>query len=180
MPSLFKSGSAVFCNYGQTGIDLLIPVCLGANEYSFILISVKNYKKQSNESSFVKQKSSATVSGILSKEPEDFTYLILFMDVGADLKPEVSTLGGERCSDRIKAQAQAQDQPPKPEKPEPFVLIIKGLSGENYKILQSESLLKAIKSLAKSWINPIDFVAGKVDQSSFKNVCRFTYDMPDA
>lgn len=151
MKKFFMRGAAIFCRRMQQGIDCIIPVFLHNDHWSYILVSVKNYCSNSNESSLAPTKSNAAKAGI--NEPESYPYLLLFMDVGPELKCKVERPGNfSRAHLKRGAQSYSSEGLP-------VTLAITGLSRAVYPFLDKYSNLEEkLKRLANSWIEPLDLL----------------------
>jgi hypothetical protein len=148
MKTFFMRGAAIFCRRMQEGIDCIIPVMLAGDEWSYILVSVKNYCNQSN---LAPAHSNAKKAHM--QENANHPYLLLFMDVGPQLECKIETpISYSRAHLARKAQSN-------PSTALPMTLAITGLSAKNYPFLKAYgNLEESLRKLANASVEPLDFI----------------------
>jgi hypothetical protein len=179
MKRFFSRGAAIFCRRMQEGIDCIIPVMLPAGEWSYILVSVKNYCNQSNLSTLAPSDSNAKKAGIA--ENEAYPYLLLFMDVGPQLECKVDVpVDHSRAHLKRKAHKNASTALP-------MTLAITGLSRKVYPFFGAyENLEECLCKLANSWVEPLDLIdssprPSQVEEKKkdLKRIMFLTYETDD-
>lgn len=163
MGQFFNRGAAIFCKRNQVGIDLIIPVKMVDGEWSFILVTVKNYASKSNEATLAPFKSSAEKSKTdTGKAP--FPYLVLFMDINPSQPSQVKMISAEMRKTR--------QQSSQAKKNFPVTIAVTGLSDTIYPFISMyQGLHEELKSLAVAWVEPISF---QTDNAKRNDLIRMT------
>jgi hypothetical protein len=167
LEKFFSRGAAVFCKLNQHGADLILPVYLPTTGlHSYILISVKNYSKKSNEAKLAPYKSSAEVAGIDEPKEIDYPYLLFFMDVGPDLNAAVWSPTARQISPKKKPNFRY-----------PMTIAFQGLSEKVYPFLsqgEGADICVILREIASRMVDPIDFVSAQY-APHFRRMACLTY-----
>jgi hypothetical protein len=198
MKQYFARGAAIFCKRNQKGADIILPVLLPPTtpvtksspySFSYILISVKNYSSQSNEAKLAPSRTRAETVGIDIPENINYSHMTLFMDVGADLPPQLFSPTVGRQSERLDELARYKY---------PATISFQGISPEVYQFLrppnnepggQPSTEIAQISSerqtnhsdlhdkllqMSRVLVDPIDQVSAE-DQNVYKSLMILTY-----
>jgi hypothetical protein len=153
----FLRGSGIHCRRNQKGIDHIIPLYNSVTkESSYILISVKNQQRVSNESKHAAEVANPKAVKVQSSSRNMIPFVILWMEVQPELDPEINFEDpgfkkGIKKSPRLVNRTTAT---------RPHLLIQSFGLKELFVMLKDENLCDKMSKLALSFPDPI-----KVHQS---------------